>query len=277
MQKSIAASAVGIALVIVAAYASVAFADSNYWHINWNDGDDTPQVMHLDVNANEDYEFLVKNPTTKQAELWRTDTSIVWNTMQKRWEIGNISQDNVDLLVPTLAGKASTSSVNSLSSSVSSLSSSVSTLNSTVSSYASQISTLMATTSQADFNQASTTALSYIKNKPTIGKAYEGTTLREGVFTIYKQVTVSSGNVVAHLTSDGTSGGTSLCPNGVIGDSINLQPEEGSAPHAFAQPVWSNSNKTVTIAVTKLGMVLGVLTLNQSANGSVVRLSVACY
>ena len=255
-----------LSAVIVLGTAGVALADSYYWHVNWNDGSDTPLTQDLFLDGNHQY-FVASNPDTRAPELWTTDTSFVWNNSLKQLEVGNISQDNIDGLVTALAGKASVSSVNSVSSNVSSLSSSVSAINAA----------LASTTRQADFNQASTTAASFIKNKPTIGKAIDGTTARSNAFPIFKQVTVSSGNAVYHLTDDGTSSGNALCPTGPISDSLQLQPEEGSAPHAFGTPVWSNGNKTVTIPATKVGTVLGVLALSQSANGSVVRMNVWCY
>lgn len=116
-----------------------------------------------------------------------------------------------------------------------------------------------------------------LSGKPSIGLAYEGTTQRTGVFPVFKSSSVSGTTVVFHLTADGTSGGTALCPNGVIADSIQLRAEEGTTPHAFSAVTMSNSNKTATITVSKLATVLGILTLNQSATGSVIKMTAWCY
>lgn len=104
----------------------VTYADSYYWHIAWNDGGDTPLTQDLFLDGNNQY-FVASNPSTRAPELWTTDTSFVWNNTLKRLEVGNISQDNVDLLVPTLDGKVSTSTFNS---SISSLQSQINSLNS---------------------------------------------------------------------------------------------------------------------------------------------------
>lgn len=108
-------------------------------------------------------------------------------------------------------------------------------------------------------------------------RAYEGTTLRNDVILVFKSTTVASGNAVFYLTNDGTSSGTPLFPNGVILDSAQFRAEEGTAPHAFGTAALSNSNKTLTVPVSKLASILGIINLNQSANGSVVKLAITGY
>lgn len=127
-------------------------------------------------------------------------------------------------------------------------------------------------------NVATTGAYSDLSGKPTLGIAYEGTTQRTNAFPIFKSTTVSSGTAVFNLTSDGTSGGTNLCPNGVIQDSVNAFVSDAAASYQMAY-AFSNSNKTVTVTTNKL-TTANILTgiLGQSAgNGSVVKLSVYCY
>ncbi len=161
-----------------------------------------------------------------------------------------------------------------------------------------KLAALSTTTNQADWTQNSTSSPAYIKNKPslatvattgaysdltgkpTLDQAYKGTTLRTGVFPIYKSTTVgavTSGNVVVYLTNNNTSTGTALCTNGVILDSVTVRAEEGTQPHTPGTAAISNSNRTLTIPVSKVASVLGLLTLNQSADGSTVKVGVSCY
>lgn len=110
------------------------------------------------------------------------------------------------------------------------------------------------------------------------GIAYEGTTQRTGAFPIFKSATVSSGSAVFHLTDDGLSTGSTLCPNGVVQDSVNAFVSDASASYQMAY-AFSNADKTVTVTTNKLttaNILTGVL--GQTAgNGSVVKLSVWCY
>lgn len=108
-------------------------------------------------------------------------------------------------------------------------------------------------------------------------KAYDGTTSRANAFPIFKSGTVSGGNVVVHLTDNGASNGNALFPTGVILDSIQARAEEGTTPHAFGTAALSNSNKTLTLPVSKIAPILGILNLNQAANGSVIKLAIWGY
>lgn len=134
------------------------------------------------------------------------------------------------------------------------------------------------TQTQADWNQASTTAVDYIKNKPTIGKAYEGTTARSGAFPVFKNATVSGGTAVFYLTTDGTANGTALFPNGIISDSIDVEVNDATASYQMSYAL-SNGNKTLTVTANKLttaNILTGLLGQAQ-ANGSVVRLQAWGY
>lgn len=136
----------------------------------------------------------------------------------------------------------------------------------------------VASTSQPDWNEGSTTIKSYIKNKPTIGKAYEGTTVRSGAFPIFASATVASGVATFYLTTDGTATGISTCPTGVIQDSVNAFVSDAGASYQMAY-AFSNSNKTLTITTNKLttaNILTGILG-QASGNGSSVKLSVWCY
>lgn len=106
-------------------------------------------------------------------------------------------------------------------------------------------------------------------------RAYQGTTAKDGSFPIFKSATVSSGTAVFHITSDGTSGGSALFPNGPITESLNCFVSDSAASYQMAG-VWSNSNKTLTVTTNKLGTA-NILTgiLGQVAgNGAVVNIQV---
>lgn len=159
-----------------------------------------------------------------------------------------------------------------------------------------KLDSISTSTVQADYTQASTTVASYIKNKPSLatvattglysdltgkpslGVSYEGTTQRINSFPIFKSVTVASGVAVFNLTSDGTSGGTALFPNGVIQDSVNVFVSDATASYQMSY-AFTNSNKTLTVTTNKLttaNILTGVLG-QSAANGSVVKLQVWGY
>jgi hypothetical protein len=110
------------------------------------------------------------------------------------------------------------------------------------------------------------------------GKSFQGTTQRNGAFPIFKSVTVSSGTAVFHLTSDGTSGGAALFPNGPITESVNAFVSDATASYQMSY-AWSNSNKTLTVTANKLttsNIITGILGQAQ-ANGSTVFVQVWGY
>lgn len=117
-----------------------------------------------------------------------------------------------------------------------------------------------------------------LTNKPTLGVSYEGTTQRTNSFPIFKSATIASGVAVVNLTSDGTSGGTSLCPNGVIQDSVSVIFNDNTS--SFQQSwAFSNSNKTLTVTANKFtsANILSGLLGQAAANSSVAKISVWCY
>lgn len=108
--------------------------------------------------------------------------------------------------------------------------------------------------------------------------SYEGTTQHVNSFPIFKSATVSSGVAVFNMTTDGTSGAASLCPNGVIQDSVNPSVNDATASYQMSW-TWSNSNKTLTITTNKLttaNILTGILG-QSTANTAVVKVTVWCY
>lgn len=114
---------------------------------------------------------------------------------------------------------------------------------------------------------------------PANPQAYEGTSQRVNAFGIFKNGTISSGTVAFNLTNDGTSTGTALFPTGVIQASLNVIVNDAAAAY---QPswAWSNSNKTVTVTLNKLGtanILTGLLGQVSAPNGTGVNISVWGY
>lgn len=138
-------------------------------------------------------------------------------------------------------------------------------------------------TSMACTNASSTSCFMpkamYTKvNGLTAPIAYEGTTSRANPIAVFKSATVSSGVAVFNLTTDGTSGGTSLFPNGVIQDSVNVFVSDATASYQMSY-AFSNSNKTLTVTANKLttANILTGLLGQAAATGAVVRLQVYGY
>ncbi len=119
--------------------------------------------------------------------------------------------------------------------------------------------------------QASTTISDFAPASRAAAILYDGTTQRLGVFPAAFTGTVASGNLVVNLTQDGTPSGTAIFPGGqVYLKTLCLRAEEGTNPHAFGVPALSNSNKTLTVPISKVAPVLGILNVGVAANGSVI-------
>lgn len=117
-----------------------------------------------------------------------------------------------------------------------------------------------------------------IGSLPSSAKAYEGTNLRSGAFSVIKSATVSSGSAVFNLTVDGLSTGAALFPNGIITDSVNVTVSDATASYQMAW-AFSNSNKTLTVTANKLttsNILTGILG-QAAANSAVVKLQVWGY
>lgn len=129
----------------------------------------------------------------------------------------------------------------------------------------------------------STTGSSWASLQTSINQAFEGTTQRLNPILINKTAAVAdgAGNAVFNITNDGTSTGTSLCPNGVMLNSPNLSVNDAAAPYQFGW-TWSNSNKTLTVLVQKASG-LAVLTFTLLGipapvpNGTNVNTTIICY
>lgn len=138
---------------------------------------------------------------------------------------------------------------------------------------------------QSNWTESVTTALDYIQNKPSFALpvSYENTTQHLSPILINKTATVAggAGNAAFNLTSDGTSTGTALCPNGVMLNSPNIAVNDATAPYQFSW-AWSNSNKTMTVLAQKASG-LAVLTFTLLGlpapvpNGTNVNATVICY
>lgn len=118
----------------------------------------------------------------------------------------------------------------------------------------------------------------------SIPSVYNGTTLVSNPKTFTASATVASGVAVFYLTADGTSTGTALFPTGPITSSLNWFVNSASTLY-LANPVWSNSNKTLTLTVNSASSTgtISLLGLNllgsptAAANGVTVNISVSGY
>lgn len=111
-----------------------------------------------------------------------------------------------------------------------------------------------------------------LAKKPTV---YFGSTLKSNAVMWTGSATVSSGVAVVYLTTDGTSTGTAVFPNGPNLDSINAFVSDSSASYQMAYAL-TNSNKTLTITANKLttaNILTGILG-QASANSAVIRLTI---
>lgn len=117
-----------------------------------------------------------------------------------------------------------------------------------------------------------------LSNKPALPKTYtlvSGTpTLRSSPVDYMGSANVSSGTIVLYLTTDGTSTGTALFPNGI--DYMKAEVSNSSASFNYGYAL-TNSNKTLTITVNTVSVTLGLLSFNSAANGSTVSVLVKGY
>lgn len=117
-------------------------------------------------------------------------------------------------------------------------------------------------------------AYSDLSGKPTIVTyCYDVTTKRTNCFPYFSSASVSSGTAVFNLTVDGTAGGASIFPNGIIAGSVNVFCNDAAVPYSTGI-VLSNANKTVTATVNKAGssflslLGVNVLTAPIAGNGT---------
>lgn len=131
---------------------------------------------------------------------------------------------------------------------------------------------------------ATTGSYTDLINKPSVDQVYDGTTLRSNAVWYVSSATVTSGIAVFQLTTDGTSTGTSVFPNGVLLKSVSPTPNDATAVFGYSW-LFSNSNKTLTVTVNKSSPtgVIALLGINilgspvAAANGTVVNISVVGY
>lgn len=264
-------------LVIGVAGPSLAFAAPYDWTITSRNSDDTDYVvggapslptgtygvMGTRLGGEGGASWYVLNYPGSPFTLSNGGGTYGANNYKIGFEPGAINPLDLGNLGDLLDAKASNTALSALSATVSALQAST---------------TGMAVQIQSDWSQASTTAKDFVKNKPSIDKAYEGTTLRTGAYPIFKNATVGSGVAVFHLTADGTSGGSSICPTGIIQDSIDVEVNDATASYQMSYAL-SNGNKTVTVTANKLttaNILTGILG-QSAANTSVVRLVAWCY
>lgn len=299
----------GLALALFALSPSLASASA--FDVNWSlqdSGDSTtPYSMTIPGSQYGYGDFYLlgvgTNGTDYQPHVVNGGDQIQYNGSYLT--VQNVAEGSVIGLLDELSSihtsvSTTTEAITSLVSSLSSLSTTVSGLGGGSVSFGTSFATFLAgtttgtylaTPSQPGLMSTSTaskmaslatvaTSASYndLTNRPSIGVAYEGTTLRTGAFPIFKSATVSSGSAVVNFTSDGTSGGTALCTNGVIQDSVSIIFSDSTS--SFQQGwAFSNSNKTLTVTSNKFtsANILSGILGQAAANGSVAKITVWCY
>lgn len=129
-----------------------------------------------------------------------------------------------------------------------------------------------------DFTGTLKTKLDGIEDGAQKRKAVAGITLTNGVFPVFKNVSVSSaGSAVFHLTDDGLSTGSPLfAVGGPLLDSLNVWVNDATAAFQWSA-VFSNSNKTLTVTINKLttaNILSGILGQTGAPVSTVVRMSI---
>lgn len=106
--------------------------------------------------------------------------------------------------------------------------------------------------------------------------AYFGTTLVTNPIIYTKSIAISSGTAVFQLTTDGTSTGTAVFPNGPNMDSIQAFVNDATASYQMGYAL-TNSNKTLTITCNKLStanILTGILGQAAAPNGTSIKLTI---
>lgn len=121
----------------------------------------------------------------------------------------------------------------------------------------------------------------YLKGDLTLGTLptttfYAGTMIKANPVFYAASGIVASGVIAFNLTTDGTSGGASIFPNGINTDSINLIVNDATAAYQMSYSL-TNSNKTLTVTANKLttANILSGILGQSAANGAVVKLTCA--
>lgn len=139
------------------------------------------------------------------------------------------------------------------------------------------------------YNSPVGTTLQYLRGDGTLstfptvfGSCYDGTTKRSNCLPYSTVLTVSGGVVTANMTTDGTSGGTSIFPNGLIVGSLNVTCNDSTVPYSASYSTPASATKSIVFTVNRASGVLSVLGLSvlgapAAANGAVCNIQAMGY
>lgn len=107
-----------------------------------------------------------------------------------------------------------------------------------------------------------------------IPRVYRSNVQQTSVWEYLGSTTVSGGNAVFNLTTDGTSTGPAIFPTAVFTESINITIFDTTNSYIYGAPTIGTGNKTITFVVNRIGLSLGIIVFTAAANGITVKLSV---
>lgn len=91
---------------------------------------------------------------------------------------------------------------------------------------------------------------------------------RPGSFVYCAKATTSSGSATFYLTDDGTSAGNAVFST-IYADSIAAIPYGANGNYQVSNPTVSGDRKSVTVNVSQITTVLGILTFNTTAGNGI--------
>lgn len=285
--KKVLSVLVGATVLLGFAGAALAYTPLSY-QVNYTDSGG-PQTSNLSPVFSGTGQLFSTDPTTGEIKLINIEAGSGFVDTGTGLAINGLISDKVIAPDGNPLAYYITNEMPNIYASTSTVNSNFTTLSSWISSLGTpfNVSTFMSSEATSSLYLASTTANGFMSAtmaakltalNASTSISYEGTTQRVNSFPIFKSVTVSSGTAVFNMTSDGTSGGTTLCPNGVIQDSVNPLVNDATASYQMSW-TWSNSNKTLTVTANKLttsNILTGILG-QAAANAAVVKVTVWCY
>lgn len=102
---------------------------------------------------------------------------------------------------------------------------------------------------------------------------YKSGVLKTPVRMYTGSATVSSGNAIFYLTDDGTSGGNAIF-NNVYQESFNWTINDATNSFQVGSYTLAGNKKSITVAVNRIGLSLGLIIFTSAANGTTVYFTV---
>lgn len=109
----------------------------------------------------------------------------------------------------------------------------------------------------------------------SVVQAYVNGTKYNNVFPYFASATVSGGNATFWLTDNGLSTGNAVFKNNVFTNSINLITSDATNQYNYSTFTVGTGNKSLTVAVNKIALSLGIIIFTGAANGTTILLQVS--